>query len=129
MGKKFINQVHVIDKENGMEFWQSNFRVFMDKPLTAEEWELAMFHLEDHIHRLINKREGIHGFHELDRVRIWLEDEMEPGGGSWCYGTLKTMSQTKVLPLAFIADGSKESLEELDTISWYIGNGYKIEKI
>ena len=24
-----------------------------------------------------------------DRIRIWLEDSMEPGGGLWCYATIK----------------------------------------
>jgi hypothetical protein len=126
---KFINQSHIIDKENGMEYWQMNFRVLMDKPLTADEWELAMMNLEDYIHKLIHKREGIHGFHEGDRVRVWLEDSMEPEGGSFAYGTLHTVSETKFKPLAFIEDGFKGKMEDLDTISFFIGNGYKVDKI
>lgn len=54
--KKFTIQNHIIDKENGFEFWQANFRVFLDVPLTAEEWELSMMALEDKVHTLIHQR-------------------------------------------------------------------------
>lgn len=54
---KFTAQSHIIDKENGFEFWQANFRVFLDVPLTAEEWELSMMALEDKVHMLIHQRD------------------------------------------------------------------------
>lgn len=54
---KFNTQSHIIDKENGFEFWQANFRVFLDVPLTAEEWETAMMALQDKVHLLIHQRD------------------------------------------------------------------------
>lgn len=54
---KFSIQTHIIDNPNGVEFWQANFRVFLDVPLTADEWELAMQALEDKVHMLIHQRD------------------------------------------------------------------------
>lgn len=81
-------------------------------------------------------------FKENDRVRIWLEDNMEPDGGSWCNGTLKTIEFTIKRPLTFIEDGHEINVNDyktakdmqyvvdyLSTIDEWVKDGYKIEKI
>ncbi len=81
-------------------------------------------------------------FKENDRVRIWLEDDMEPNGGSWCNGTLKTIEFKIKRPLTFIEDGFEINVNDyktvkdmqyvvdyLSTIQEWIEDGYKIEKI
>ena len=36
---------------------------------------------------------------ENDKVRIWLEDEVEQNGGTWVTGTLKNVEYTIKIPL------------------------------
>ena len=61
---------------------------------------------------------------KFDKVKIWLEDEVEPEGCFWCYGFLDE-------GLNFRQSGydytNKE--DELDNIYQYIKWGYKVEKI
>lgn len=81
-------------------------------------------------------------FKENERVRIWFEDNMEPDGGSWCNGTLKTIEFKIKMPLTFIEDGDEINFDDcktiidiehyvdyLRTIEEWIEDGYKIEKI
>jgi len=56
--------------------------------------------------------------------RIWFADEVEPEGGLWIYyGVDKNRISYE---LNFDYTGKKD---QLDSIDWYIENGYKIEKI
>jgi len=79
-------------------------------------------------------------FKENDRVRIWLEDNMEPDGGSWVSATLKNIELTIKIPLTFIEDGYEINVDDYTTIKdiecyhflsidEFIKNGEKIEKI
>jgi hypothetical protein len=57
-----------------------------------------------------------------DRIRIWLEDSVEPEGGTWCYGYVR---EAVVRKLIFVEDNRPEDFEnEIDTF-----NGYQIEKL
>lgn len=57
-----------------------------------------------------------------DRIRIWLEDSVEPEGGTWCYGYVR---EAVVRKLIFVEDNRPEDFENgIDTF-----NGYKIEKL
>lgn len=56
--------------------------------------------------------------------RIWLEDSVEPEGGSWCYCG---MDKNRYLhQLNFDYTGKED---QLDTIDNYLKWGYKIEEI
>jgi hypothetical protein len=80
-------------------------------------------------------------FKENDRVKLWLEDNMEPDGGSWCNGTLKSLEFKIKMPLTFIEDGNEINVDDyktardmqyldfLSTIEEWIEDGYKVEKI
>ena len=57
-----------------------------------------------------------------DRLRIWLEDKMEPEGGTWCYGKIE---EIKIIKKIFVQDGFKLDPEnEIEDFK-----GYKIEKL
>ena len=57
-----------------------------------------------------------------DRIRIWLEDSVEPEGGTWCYGYVR---EAVVRKLIFVEDNRPEDFEnEIDTF-----NRYQIEKL
>lgn len=57
-----------------------------------------------------------------DRIRIWLEDKMEPEGGTWCYGKIE---EIKIVKQIFVQDGfqldPKNEIEDFKR--------YKIEKL
>lgn len=55
------------------------------------------------------------------RVRIWLEDEVQPQGGIWCYGYVNEQG-------LFCPD-INDHPEDRDTIEQYLEWGYKIEKL
>jgi hypothetical protein len=57
-----------------------------------------------------------------DKIRIWLEDSVEPEGGTWCYGKIE---EIKIIKKIFVADGFP--LDPENEIQDF--NGYKIEKI
>jgi hypothetical protein len=57
-----------------------------------------------------------------DRIRIWLEDKMEPEGGTWCYGKIE---EIKIIKKIFVQHGFKLDPEnEIEDFK-----GYKIEKL
>ncbi len=57
---------------------------------------------------------------EQKKYRVWLEDSVEPEGGSWwnCYLDHNGCLQDEKYPD-----------DEPDTPQWFIDNGYKVEKI
>jgi hypothetical protein len=57
-----------------------------------------------------------------DKIRIWLEDNMEPEGGTWCYGKIE---EIKIIKKIFVQDGFK--LDPENEIEDFVG--YKIEKL
>ena len=57
-----------------------------------------------------------------DKIRIWLEDTMEPDGGSWCYGKIE---EIKIVYKIFVQDGFP--LDPENTIDTF--TNYKIEKL
>lgn len=57
-----------------------------------------------------------------DRIRIWLEDSVEPSGGLWSYGYVR---EVVIRKLIYVQDYTREDLEnEVETFE-----GYKIEKL
>lgn len=57
-----------------------------------------------------------------DRIRIWLEDNMESEGGTWCYGKIE---EIKIIKKIFVQDGFELDPEnEIEDFK-----GYKIEKL
>lgn len=56
--------------------------------------------------------------------RMWLEDSVEPDGGTWCYCGMDEKRNLYQLNFDYT---NKD--EEIDTIDQYIKWGYKIEKI
>ncbi len=59
-----------------------------------------------------------------DRIRIWLEDKMEPEGGTWCYGKIE---EIKIIKKIFVQDGFKLDPEnEIKDFEYF---NYKIEKL
>ena len=57
-----------------------------------------------------------------DKIRIWLEDSVEPNGGTWCYGKIE---EIKIVYKIFVQDGFP--LDPESTIDTF--NNYKIEKL
>ncbi len=55
--------------------------------------------------------------------RIWLEDTVEPEGGTWCYMGMDEKGYLRQLNFAYQED------DELDTLEQYLQWGYKIEEI
>lgn len=56
--------------------------------------------------------------------RIWFADEVEPAGGFWCYYGVDKNRMSYELNFDYT---DKEHF--IDSIDWYIENGYKIEQI
>ena len=56
----------------------------------------------------------------MKKYRVWLEDSMEPEGGSWweCF-----LGKDGKLHDYIYTD------EQADTPQWYIDNGYKVEEL
>jgi len=61
-------------------------------------------------------------FNNGDKIRIWLEDNLEPEGGFWCYGKIE---EVKIIKKIFVEDGFPFDIE--NDIEEF--NNYKIEKI
>ena len=57
-----------------------------------------------------------------DRIRIWIEDSMEPEGGTWCYGKIE---EIKIIKKIFVQNGFP--LDPENDIEDF--KGYKIEKV
>jgi len=57
-----------------------------------------------------------------DRIRIWLEDSVEPEGGIWVYGNAR---EVIIRRLIFVEDGRREDID--NEINSFIN--YKIEKL
>ena len=55
----------------------------------------------------------------MAKVRIWLEDSVEPQGGTWVTGTVKDVEYTVTIKEAFIPDVGYSDVEELDSINSY----------
>ncbi len=65
---------------------------------------------------------NMENYKDGDRIRIWLEDSMEPEGGTWCYGKIE---EIKIIKKIFVQDGFKLNPEnEIEDFK-----GYKIEKL
>ena len=57
-----------------------------------------------------------------DQIRIWLEDSMEPNGGSWCYGIIE---EVRIIKKIFVEDGRPFDIEnDIEDFK-----NYKIERI
>ena len=58
----------------------------------------------------------------MRRYRVWLEDSVEPEGGTWwhCYSDAHGYLRQ---------EGYDHPVDELDTLDQYIQWGYKIEEI
>ena len=71
-------------------------------------------------------------FNNGDKIRIWLEDSVEPEGGFWCYGSIKKVTtirnNVKSIKLLFVEDGRPFSDCDNDIFVEELNN-YKIEKI
>jgi hypothetical protein len=65
----------------------------------------------------------------MKRVRIWLEDSVEPQGGKWITGTVKDVEYTVTIKEAFVPDEGYRDYDELDTLKSYKKWGYKIEEL
>ena len=65
----------------------------------------------------------------MKRVRIWLEDSVEPQGGTWVTGTVKDVEYTVTIKEAFVPDEEYIDYDELDTLKSYKEWGYKIEEL
>lgn len=65
----------------------------------------------------------------MTKVRIWLEDSVEPQGGTWVTGTVKDVEYTVTIKEAFVPDEGYSDVEELDSINSYKEWGYKIEEL
>jgi hypothetical protein len=61
---------------------------------------------------------------KFDKIRIWIEDSVEPEGGFWCNGYLD-----KDLNFRQFNYDYKGKEDELDSIYQYIKWGYKIQKV
>lgn len=59
-------------------------------------------------------------YKDKDKIRIWLEDTVEPEGGTWCYGCIKDVTIQ-----VFVQDGWPMDIE--NTVQSL--NNYKIEKL
>jgi hypothetical protein len=57
----------------------------------------------------------------MKKYRIWLVDNVEPLGGTWCYGEVGEDNLFR--EIGFKYD------DEFDTIQQYIDWGYKVEKL
>lgn len=57
-----------------------------------------------------------------DRIRIWIEDKMEPDGGFWSYATIKEIVITQKLVIS--DDCPTDLTNEVEDLE-----GYKVEKI
>lgn len=57
-----------------------------------------------------------------DRIRIWLEDKVEPEGGFWSYATIKEVVTTRMLVIS--DDCPTDLTNEVEDLE-----GYKIEKL
>jgi hypothetical protein len=56
----------------------------------------------------------------MKRFRVWLEDSVEPEGGSWWYCMMDENG--------CLFDPNHPD-EERDTLQWYIDHGYKVEEV
>ena len=65
----------------------------------------------------------------MKRVRIWLEDRVDPNGGTWVTGTVNDVEQTVTIKECFVPDDGYTDVDELDTLKSYKKWGYKIEEI
>lgn len=57
-----------------------------------------------------------------DRIRIWIEDSMEPGGGFWSYATIKEV--VTITKLVISDDCPTDLTNEVQDLE-----GFKVEKI
>jgi len=55
--------------------------------------------------------------------RIWLEDAVEPEGGTWCYMGMDEKGYLRQLNFAY------QENEEPETLEQYLQWGYKIQEI
>lgn len=55
--------------------------------------------------------------------RMWLEDKVEPQGGTWCYMGMDDKGCLWQLNFAY------QPTEQADTLEQYLRWGYKIEEI
>jgi hypothetical protein len=53
--------------------------------------------------------------------KIWFIDTVEPEGGFWSYYFEDLNGYLRQVGFDY-----KDDLEELETLQWYIGNGYEI---
>lgn len=65
----------------------------------------------------------------MKRVRIWLEDSVEPQGDTWVTGTVKDVEYTVNIKEAFVPDEGYTDINELDSLKNYKKWGYKIEEL
>ena len=57
-----------------------------------------------------------------DKIRIWLEDRVEPEGGFWIYGKIE---EIKIIKKIFVENGFPLDIEnDIEDFK-----GYKIEKV
>ena len=65
---------------------------------------------------------NMENYKDGDRIRIWLEDSMEPGGGLWCYATIKEV--VTITKLVISDDCPTDLTNEVQDLE-----GFKVEKI
>ena len=56
----------------------------------------------------------------MKRVKIWLEDSVDPNGGTWVTGTVKDVEYTVTIKECFVPDDGYTHIDELDTLKSYI---------
>lgn len=57
-----------------------------------------------------------------DQIRIWIEDSIEPEGGTWCYGIIE---KVRIIKKIFVEDGRPFDIEnDIEDFKHY-----KIERI
>lgn len=65
---------------------------------------------------------NMENYKDGDRIRIWIEDSMEPEGGFWSYATIKEIVITQKLVIS--DDCPTDLTNEVEDLK-----GYKVEKI
>lgn len=65
---------------------------------------------------------NMENYKDGDRIRIWLEDTVEPEGGFWSYATIKEVVTVKKLVIS--DDCPTDLTNEVEDLK-----GYKVEKV
>ena len=78
----------------------------------------SVYKAGESVETLIN----MENYKDGDRIRIWIEDSMEPEGGFWSYATIKEIVITQKLVIS--DDCPTDLTNEVEDLK-----GYKVEKI